>query len=88
MQTNGRIRRIKRQLHEGKKMSDKLINRKRKYSNSAPHTIYLDIDNYEKYNKKYNKKSLRQYIDGAIKAAIENEEIWQEFYVKAVLKGK
>lgn len=69
-------------------MQEKLINRKRKYSNSSPHTIYIDIENYENYNKKYNKKSLRQYIDGAIKAALENEEIWQEFYLKAVLRSK
>lgn len=69
-------------------MTEKLINRKRKYSNSAPHTIYINIDSYENYNKKYNKKSLRQYIDGAIKAALENEEIWQEFYLKAVLRSK
>lgn len=69
-------------------MTEKLINRKRKYSNSSPHTIYIDIDNYENYNKKYNKKSLRQFIDGAIKAALENEEIWQEFYLKAILRSK
>lgn len=69
-------------------MGEKLINRKRKYSNSLPHTIYLEINGYEEYCKKYNKKSLRQYLDGAIKAAIENEKIWQEFYVKAVLRSK
>ena len=69
-------------------MDEKLINRKRKYSNSSPHTIYLDIDNFNEYNKKYNKKSLRQFIDGAIKAALENENIWQEFYLKPIIKGK
>lgn len=88
MQTNEKIRRIKRKLHEGEKMAEKLINRKRKYSNSSPHTIYIDIDNFNEYNKKYNKKSLRQYIDGAIKAAIENEQIWQEFYLKPVIREK
>lgn len=69
-------------------MGEKLINRKRKYSNSSPHTIYLDNEAYENYNKKYNKKSLRQYIDGAIKAAIQNEQIWQEFYLKSILRNK
>lgn len=69
-------------------MAEKLINRKRKYTNSSPHTIYLDIDNYENYNKKYNKKSLRQFLDGAIKAALENEQIWQEFYIKSILRSK
>lgn len=69
-------------------MGEKLINRKRKYSNSSPHTIYLDIDGFNEYNKKYNKRSLRQYLDGAIKAAIENEEIWQEFYLKPILRSK
>lgn len=69
-------------------MDEKLINRKRKYSNSAPHTIYLDIDNFNKYDKKYNKKSLKQFIDGAIKAALENEKIWQEFYLKPIIQGK
>lgn len=69
-------------------MREKLINRKRKYSNSSPHTIYLDNDGFENYSKKYNKKSLRQFLDGAIKAALENEEIWQEYYLKAILRSK
>lgn len=69
-------------------MGEKLINRKRKYSNSSPHTIYLDIDGYNEYSKKYNKKSLRQYLNGAIKAALENEKIWEEFYLKSILQGK
>lgn len=69
-------------------MEKKLIKRNKKYSNSSPHTIYLDIENYEKYSKKYNKKSLRQFLDGAMKAALENEQIWQEFYLKSVLRSK
>lgn len=69
-------------------MAEKLINRKRKYSNSSPHTIYIDIENYENYNKKYNKKSLRQFLDGAIKAALENEQLWQEFYLKPIIEAK
>lgn len=69
-------------------MGEKLINRKRKYSNSLPHTIYLEINGYENYCKKYNKKSLRQYLDGAIKAALENEQIWQEFYLKPIIEAK
>lgn len=69
-------------------MGEKLINRKRKYSNSSPHTIYLDIDNFNEYSKKYNKRSLRQYLDGAIKAAIENEQIWQEYYLKPIIREK
>lgn len=69
-------------------MAEKMIKRKKKYTNSSPHTIYIDVDNYDNYNKKYNKRSLKQFIDGAIKAALENEDIWQEFYLKAVLRGK
>lgn len=69
-------------------MKEKLIKRNKKYSNSSPHTIYLNIDCFEKYDKKYNKKSLRQFIDGAIKAALENEQLWQEFYLKPIIEAK
>lgn len=69
-------------------MTEKLIKRNKKYSKSSPHTIYLNIDYFEKYDKKYNKKSLKQFLDGAIKAAIENEQLWQEFYLKPIIEAK
>ena len=70
------------------RLETKLIERKKKYPKSSPHTIYLDTDTINEYERKYNKSSLRLFLNGCLKEAIQNNDFWGKIFITQALQEK